>query len=240
MPITITILGITVGVSAVMVKAVGKTVESKFRSWKQQRAEKKRFENLSRVASKNQVTTSILSPCHLAVLGDVEAGKTTLIRALQGTINVSKGVSAQTPYVAFEFPTRYNGEQRIIKGHDFSGSEKFIESYYEDEIKRCDCLFYICNVNEYLNNGIKREGNNARLHLIDQYLSNRSIPIQIILTYASQVHDRDDARLKFMESIRSKPYGGRFLERQPIVIEMKDDVELKNLIEAIKKVLFKI
>lgn len=40
MPITITILGITVGVSAVMLKAVGKTVESKFRSWKQQRAEK--------------------------------------------------------------------------------------------------------------------------------------------------------------------------------------------------------
>ena len=79
MPITITILGITVGVSAVMLKAVGKTVESKFRSWKQQRAEKKRFENINRVASKNQVSTSILSPCHLAVLGDVEAGKTTLI-----------------------------------------------------------------------------------------------------------------------------------------------------------------
>ena len=178
--------------------------------------------------------------CNLLVLGDVNAGKTTLIKALQGKNTKKVQEKEQTSFVAFEFPIRYNGEQRIIKGHDFSGSEKFIESYYEDEIKRCDCLFYICNVNEYLNNGIKREGNNARLHLIDQYLSNRSIPIQIILTYASQVHDRDDARLKFMESIRSKPYGGRFLEHQPIVIEMKDDVELKNLIEAIKKVLFKI
>ena len=178
--------------------------------------------------------------CNLLVLGDVNAGKTTLIKALQGKNTKKVQEKEQTSFVAFEFPIRYNGEQRIIKGHDFSGSEKFIESYYEDEIKRCDCLFYICNVNEYLNNGIKREGNNARLHLIDQYLSNRSIPIQIILTYASQVHDRDDARLKFMESIRSKPYGGRFLERQPIVIEMKDDVELKNLIEEIKKILFKI
>ena len=177
--------------------------------------------------------------CNLLVLGDVNAGKTTLIKALQGKNTKKLQEKEQTSFVAFEFPIRYNGEQRIIKGHDFSGSEKFIESYYEDEIKRCDCLFYICNVNEYLNNGIKREGNNARLHLIDQYLSNRSIPIQIILTYASQVHDRDDARLKFMESIRSKPYGGRFLERQPIVIEMKDDVELKNLIEEIKKILFK-
>ena len=177
--------------------------------------------------------------CNLLVLGDVNAGKTTLIKALQGKNTKKLQEKEQTSFVAFEFPIRYNGEQRIIKGHDFSGSEKFIESYYEDEIKRCDCLFYICNVNEYLNNGIKREGNNARLHLIDQYLSNRSIPVQIILTYATQVHDRDDARLKFMESIRSKPYGGRFLERQPIVIEMKDDVELKNLIEEIKKILFK-
>ena len=177
--------------------------------------------------------------CNLLVLGDVNAGKTTLIKALQGKNTKKVQEKEQTSFVAFEFPIRYNGEQRIIKGHDFSGSEKFIESYYEDEIKRCDCLFYICNVNEYLNNGIKREGNNARLHLIDQYLSNRSIPVQIILTYATQVNDRDDARLKFTESIRSKPYGGRFLERQPIVIEMKDDVELKNLIEEIKKILFK-
>ncbi len=176
--------------------------------------------------------------CNLLVLGDVDAGKTTLIKALQGKITKKVREKEQTSFVDFEFSCKYNGEQRIIKGHDFSGSEDFIQPYYKEEIRQCDCLLYICNIDDYLNDNDKQELNNARLHLINTYLSNRSIPVQVILTYASRIRNRDEACLKFVKFIQSKKYGGRFLERQPIIVEMKDDVEMRNLTEKVKKILF--
>ena len=69
---------------------------------------------------------------------------------------------------------------------------------YKEILEKCNCVLYLCNINEYLTIQEKRDLNNARLEWIYKFLPNRDeIPVQVILTHADKVKDTEFSVSKF-------------------------------------------
>lgn len=166
--------------------------------------------------------------CYLGVIGNKQTGKTTLINALQGIFTQP----SQTTWYEFDFMRNIQNDEYKIIGIDFSGSETFIKKHYKKILHEANCVLYLCNISDYLNRS--KVEVDARLDYIYKCLLERTnVDVQIILTYANKIEDRESAKNEFISDCQSKCYCDWVTKNPPVLVDMTDKDEIKNILPLI-------
>lgn len=176
----------------------------------------------------NEVKEDVHKSRKIAILGLHQAGKTTLLRFLQGEKNyrdktVGSGVDEYE-----EFQLKIGDKSiSISKNIDIGGSVNFVRNY-QSILKDSDMAFFLFDVSLFFNNNEYYRDFCARVH----YLQDMTNSTYFIATHPDKTELTDNLKVKISEKLKSKDYQG-YVNQRLFVINLLDD---KKLTEFVTKV----
>ncbi len=150
----------------------------------------------------------------IAMLGLKAAGKSQFLKSL-GCKEANPGVRSQKEKYNW-FKVSYPDKVVYIKaGYDIGGGLEIFKQSFNKRIKDSDWVFFIIDIDKYLNDGIDEESHesyqyqvNERLDYINKNVSNRYFDkIAIVLTHADMMSQASSELINtFQRLTREKTY----------------------------------
>lgn len=153
----------------------------------------------------------------VGILGMPQAGKTRLLRILQGRSYNDYVQTATEDYDEFVAKVGANGEKevKIQQGRDIGGTQEYIKEYYDKFIQEKDITFFLFDAKKYLENDKYANDVRARLafmfrRLKEKYLNESELKARytILATHTDCLSETQLKDLKnlLQSSVANKPY----------------------------------
>lgn len=170
----------------------------------------------------------------ISVLGMIAAGKTTLLRQLQGK-SVSTSYQGTNVDTYTQFILLVKGKKYLIHGgNDIGGGEAYIKQYYEDMIKASDITFFVFNCYEYLNNDDYAKNVRARLDFINRQAAKDA---KKIVTIGSHVDKFEKEKQKMLLSDMQKSVSGKtyehLMQKNFFMLNLMEKDGINNMLDKI-------
>ena len=182
------------------------------------------------------ITYNVLKGDKMAILGMHGAGKTTILRYMQGyTYDSTYKPSGTDPYKSFDWKV---GDRTIEAGVDIGGGKEWVKENYPNLIKDNDIIMFVFNASEFLNSNIYKRDTLARLDFVfeiikkekkvDDFIKNH---FALIGTHADLINESPKSLIqKIQRECQDKSYS-KIFKNNFAILDLTSSDEFNNFIK---------
>lgn len=184
------------------------------------------------------ITYNVLKGDKMAILGMHGAGKTTILRYMQGyTYDSTYKPSGTDPYKSFDWKV---GDRTIEAGVDIGGGKEWVKENYPNLIKDNDIIMFVFNASEFLNSNIYKRDTLARLDFVfeiikkekkvDDFIKNH---FALIGTHADLINESPKSLIqKIQRECQDKSYS-KIFKNNFAILDLTSSDEFNNFIKKV-------
>lgn len=160
----------------------------------------------------------VLKGRRICLLGMPEAGKTRILRVLQGK-EYDEEMDKQTPaggelFESFECVLSDEIRLFVKEGRDINGDEVNIKREYEDLVNKCDTVLFVFNIHKFLTNEKEFEMTKDRFDHVNKLIKNTTVKelafIGTHLDLFKKKSEKKKAIGMFLDKIKDRQYSDMF------------------------------